>query len=105
MSGPYQPARGGVAVTLRVTPRAGRDHILGVAEGVLRVAVGAPAHDGKANEAVINYLAECWRLPRARLRLMHGRTSRNKRIMVTGETDTLMAHLGDWSESLAAKQR
>ena len=102
---PCQPARGGVAVTLRVTPRAGPNRILGVADGVLRVAVGAPAHDGKANEAVIKYLADCWRLPRARLRLMHGRTSRNKQVLVTGETDTLMAHLGDWMAYQAANQR
>lgn len=90
---------------LRVTPRAGRDRILGVAESVPRVAVSAPAHDGKANEAVLRYLADCWRLPRTRLRLVKGRTGRNKTILVSGEPAQLQAGLEAWLVSLPKGKR
>lgn len=45
----------------------------------------APAHKGEANEAVIEALARYFRVPRSRVRIVLGRTSRRKVVEV--ETD------------------
>ena len=59
-----EPWKGGCALTVKVTPRASRDAVLGAEEGWLRVALTAPPVDGKANEAARRFLAEAPRLKR-----------------------------------------
>ena len=54
----------GVTVELRAQPRARRTALECVA-GALKAQVTAPAEDGKANAAVIELLAETWRLPKS----------------------------------------
>lgn len=65
-------------VTVRVVPRARRGTVEPLAGGGLRVAVTAPAHEGRANEAVIDALAGYFGVPRSRVRIVLGRTSRRK---------------------------
>jgi uncharacterized protein YggU (UPF0235/DUF167 family) len=54
----------GVTVELRAQPRARRT-ALDCAGGALKAQVTAPAEDGKANAAVVELLAETWRLPKS----------------------------------------
>jgi uncharacterized protein (TIGR00251 family) len=65
-----------IAVT--VVPRAHHARIERIDSGALRVAVTAPAHDGRANAAVIEALADYFRVPRSRVRIVLGRTTRRK---------------------------
>ncbi len=65
-------------VSVTVVPRARRTNIEPLEGGALRVAVTAPAQDGQANEAVIEALAEYFRVPRRRVRIVLGRTARRK---------------------------
>lgn len=66
-------------ITVRVTPRAGRDAVDGFdAEGHLRVRVAAPPADGHANKAVARLLAEALRLPSRDVVLVSGATARLK---------------------------
>ncbi|SEM23169.1 hypothetical protein SAMN05443999_11628 [Roseovarius azorensis] len=75
-------ARPGTRIALRVTPRASRNRI--VAEGdTLRVYVTTPPEDGKANAAVLKLLAKALGLPKSRLTLIHGQTSRDKVFQVS----------------------
>jgi uncharacterized protein (TIGR00251 family) len=69
---------------LRVTPAAGRDVLLGWQGDVLRLSVAAPAERGKANEAALRLLAAALGLPRQRLRIVRGQTSRRKLIAIEG---------------------
>jgi hypothetical protein len=69
---------------LRVTPAAGRDTLLGWQGDVLRLSVAAPAERGKANEAALRLLADALGLPRQRLRIVRGQTSRQKLIAIEG---------------------
>lgn len=81
-------------VAVRLTPRARAERIDGVAAGVLRVAVTAPAAENQANEALLRLLAKEWRLARRDLSLAHGGKSRNKVVHVAGEPGELLARLG-----------
>jgi hypothetical protein len=69
---------------VRVTPGASRDALLGWQGDVLRLSVAAPAQRGKANEAALRLLAAALGLPRERLRIVRGHTSRQKVIAIQG---------------------
>ena len=71
-------------LSVRVTPAAGRDAVLGWQGDALRLCVAAPAQRGKANEAVIRLLAGALGLPRQRLRIVRGQTARRKVIAIEG---------------------
>jgi hypothetical protein len=76
----------GVVFDVRVTPRAGRDRVDGVADGTLRVRVAAAPADGAANAAVLRLLAGELDLPRSAVTLAGGATARHKRVAVDGVT-------------------
>lgn len=78
MMSPTLPAE----FTVRITPRASRDEVVGWADGVLHVRVHAPPVDGRANEALVEALAEYGGIPRSRITIVRGATSRVKRICV-----------------------
>lgn len=87
---PWRYSTEGVSVALRVTPRGGRDSIDGLealATGriVLKVRVRAIAGGGEANRAVAELLAKALGVPKARVRILSGTTSRFKQIAVDGE--------------------
>jgi hypothetical protein len=60
--------------------------VTGVHGGALKIALTAPPVEGKANEALIALLAEALHLPRARVSLVAGVTSRTKTIRITGKS-------------------
>ena len=80
---------------VRVTPAAGRDGLLGWQGDLLRLSVTAPAERGRANEAALRLLADALGLPRQRLRIVRGHTSRQKVIAIEGLDEAeLRARLG-----------
>ncbi len=75
----------GVVVTVRLTPRSSRDAIEGVTgEGVIRARVTAPPVDGAANAALIKLVARSLGVPRSRVSLVGGASSRVKRLRIAG---------------------
>jgi hypothetical protein len=96
---PLTAAADGLRVAVRLTPRASADRIDGIvadADGapVLKVLVGAPAVENRANDALLQLLAREWRLPRRDLALAAGGKSRNKVVRIVGDPNTLSARLG-----------
>jgi uncharacterized protein YggU (UPF0235/DUF167 family) len=86
---PWRIEAGGLALTVRLTPRGGRDAIDGVerlsdGRGVLKVRVRAAASEGEANAALLALLAEALGVARRDLRLVAGASARVKRIRVAG---------------------
>ena len=67
----------GAEIAVRVTPKASRDRIV-VEEGQIRIYVTTVPEDGKANAAVQKLLAKALGLPKTRLTLIRGQTSRDK---------------------------
>src|SRR5579859_1860113 len=104
---PWRPSIGGMTVSLRVTPRGGRDAIDGIdrlSDGrvVMKVRVRAIADGGEANRAVLKLLAEQLRVPQATLRLVSGATARLKQVEILGDVQALREKL---SAACAAKDK
>jgi uncharacterized protein (TIGR00251 family) len=68
---------------LRVTPRAGgRSAFIGLYGDRLRIRVGAPPVDGKANAELLAFLARAFGVPRRRVRLISGASGRDKTVAI-----------------------
>ena len=74
----------GAVLNLRIVPRAAKNAIQGEHGDALKVRLCAPPVDGAANAALVEFLAEAFALPRARVQLLSGQTSRNKRVLLAG---------------------
>ena len=101
MPSPVTAAAEGVRVAVRLTPRASRNAVQGLAveaDGgmVLKVAVTAVPEQGKANAALIKLLAKSWRLPKSAIDVTGGATDRRKTLTVRGETAALTLKLEKW---------
>ena len=97
--GPLIPARDGLKLAIRLTPRAKADRVLGVtatAEGkrVVKASVTAPPEDGCANEALLQLLARVLRLSRRDLAIVAGAAGRRKTVSVAGDPQDLSDRLG-----------
>ncbi|MGA5300693.1 DUF167 domain-containing protein [Nucisporomicrobium flavum] len=88
-----------MTVAVRVRPGAGRTRVGGRYDGphgpALIVAVGAPAVDGKATEAVRRALAEALGVRPAAVSLKLGATSRDKVFIVVGDVGRRVTDLRD----------
>lgn len=71
-------------LTVKVTPNAGRNAIVGFKEGVLLVKVAAPPEKGKANKELIDFLAEKLGIKKSSVLIVKGQTSRFKSIVIEG---------------------
>src|SRR6201986_3450637 len=105
---PWRYSTQGISVALRVTPRGGRDEIDGIetlADGrsVVKVRVRAIAEGGEANRAVTDLLAKALGVPKARVRLLSGVTSRLKQVAVDGDPAELGEALRKATSSSAPK--
>jgi uncharacterized protein (TIGR00251 family) len=86
----------GVTIALRAQPRARRTALECSTAGALKVAVTAPAEDGKANAAVIALLAAQWHLPRSAFDVARGTTARDKVLSISGEPAALADKISEW---------
>lgn len=75
---------GGVSFAVRVTPRSSRNLIAGEEGGILKIRLNAPPVDGKANDALVRFMAKQLGLARRDVSLARGEKSRNKRLLITG---------------------
>lgn len=86
---------GRLRLALKVSPRSRRNGVKGVEIGVdgramLKVEVTAAPEDGKANAAVVRFLAKRWRVAAGRFELVSGRTARQKVMEIKDGDDGLL---------------
>ena len=71
-------------IRVKVLPKSSRDEVIGMEEGVCRVKIKAPPVDGKANKALIKALSKAFNLPKRKIEIISGWTSRHKRVRIHG---------------------
>ncbi|PYT38393.1 MAG: hypothetical protein DMG45_23915 [Acidobacteria bacterium] len=81
-----QEREGAVSFLVRVQPRASKEEIAGEMGGALKVRLQAPALEDRANEALVEFLAQLLKTSRAAVRILSGERSRTKRIEIRGVT-------------------
>jgi uncharacterized protein (TIGR00251 family) len=79
-------ASGTVIFAVRVQPRASKDEITGEIAGAIRIRLRAPAVEGRANEALIEFLVQLLKTPKSAVRILSGERSRIKRLEIRGVT-------------------
>lgn len=69
---------GGVRLVLQVAPNAKKTEVVAVQEDALKLRLRAPPVDGRANEALIRFVADVLDVPKAAVEITHGHTSKRK---------------------------
>ena len=95
---PWTAAPSGILLTVRLTPKGGRDEIQGVEQmsdgrAVLKVRVRAVPADGEANAALTKVIAGALKVAPKAVTLVSGATARIKRLKIEGDAAALSASL------------
>ena len=103
---PWAVSADGLVVTVRLTPKAGRDQIDGIVRqsdgrSVLRVRVAAAPSGGEANSALTRLLAQTLRVAPRDITLVGGATSRIKRMLIKGDARAVATALEEIREVAA----
>src|SRR5579864_6100079 len=80
----------GVTFAVKVHPRARKNAITGTVGDALKLALTAPPVEGKANQAVIEFFADLFDIPRSSVTIASGETSRNKVVRISGINRTMV---------------
>nr|WP_267874051.1 DUF167 domain-containing protein [Massilia soli] len=69
-------------MAVQVTPNAKKTEVIGVLDDALKLKLQAQPIEGKANEALVRYLAETLSVPRSAVTVTHGQASKRKLVEV-----------------------
>jgi hypothetical protein len=84
-------ADGRITLTLHIQPGAKKTEFAGLHGDALKIRLAAPPVDGKANEALLRFLADALSLPKSAVSLKSGQTSRRKVLEIQGATQEAIA--------------
>lgn len=71
-----------VIINVHAQPGAKRSAIVGLYGDKLKIAIATPPVDGKANKALIAYIAKTLEIPKSKINIISGESSREKRIRI-----------------------
>ena len=74
---------GGVRLAVQISPNAKRSEVIGILEDVLKIRLQAQAIEGKANEALLRFIAEALAVPRSAIVITHGLSNKRKLLEVS----------------------
>ena len=90
-----QEVSGGVVFAAKIVPGSSKTSVAGLLEGMLKVKVSAAPEKGKANKALLGFLAGQLGVKRNALSIIRGQSSPIKSVQVVGVTAaSLLAKLG-----------
>ncbi len=73
----------GAAIAVKVSPRSRKNEITGILEnGTVKIRLTAPPVEGKANEALIRFLADLLDVPPTRIEIVAGASGRDKLVSI-----------------------
>jgi hypothetical protein len=81
---PIRSTTSGVTFAVKVQPRTKRNAVAGQLGDALKIALTAPPLDGRANQALVEFLAEILNVPRSSITIAAGRSSRRKVVAIAG---------------------
>ena len=79
---------GGVRLAVQITPNAKKTAVIGVLEDALKLKLQAQPVEGKANEALVKFLAKTLGVARGAVTITHGQTNKKKLIEIKSGTLT-----------------
>jgi uncharacterized protein len=81
---PVSESARGVTFAVKVHPRARKNAITGLLGDALKLSLTTPPVQGRANQAVIEFFADLFQIPRSSVTIASGETSRNKVVRIAG---------------------
>jgi uncharacterized protein (TIGR00251 family) len=75
-------ADGSITLELHCQAAAKRTEVVGVHGSALKIRLAAPAVEGRANEALVAFLAASFQVPRRHITLIRGQTARAKTVRI-----------------------
>ncbi len=75
---------GSLLLSLYVQPRSSRNELAGLHGDALKLRLTTPPVDGRANKAVISFLAKLLKIPKSIIIIRSGLQSRSKKILLSG---------------------
>jgi uncharacterized protein (TIGR00251 family) len=75
----------GPVFRVRVQPGASKNQIVGVQQDALKIRISAPPVEGKANKALVQFLAEQLEVRRSQVEILSGHATRRKTIHLIGK--------------------
>lgn len=79
-----EPTADGVAINVRVIPRANRSGLAGTRGDAVLVRLQSPPVEGAANDELVEVLARALQVPKRAVSIVAGDRSRQKRVRVVG---------------------
>jgi uncharacterized protein len=80
----FKESASGVTFAIKVVPRASKNQIVRLEGDAIKIRLNAPPVDGKANDALIEFLADLLQVRRAQIEIVTGHTARHKVVRVLG---------------------
>jgi hypothetical protein len=81
----------GVRLLVQITPNAKRSEVIGVLDDMLKIRLHAQPIEGKANEALIRFVADSLGIPKSTVHLVRGHTAKRKTLTVSAAGMTVEA--------------
>ncbi len=81
---PWKDSKNGIVLQVRLVPRAVKTAILQIKPEYVKIAIQAPPVEGRANTALIAFLADSFSVSKASITIKSGTTGRNKVVEITG---------------------
>lgn len=73
----------GVRIAVQITPNARKSEVIGVHDDALKLRLQAQPIEGRANEALMRYLADVLGVPKSTVTITHGHTNKRKIVEIT----------------------
>ena len=84
--------RRGIALAVRVTPRASRNEIVEIIhDGTIRIRLTSPPVEGEANRSLTKFLSKILDVPKSNIEIVAGQTGRDKLVSIL-DMDADTAH-------------
>jgi len=94
-----QKTKDGIIFKVKVQPKASKNEFAGLYQDALKIRLTAPPVEGKANKALIDFLADWLGVKKSQVEIVNGQLSKIKIIKVIGEGSNFMKRIQELTSS------